>query len=323
MRIGNVQINRGPVFAPMAGVSDVAYRSICARMGAVLTYTEMVSALGLQYSPDRCSELRMRSPEETHCALQLFGDDPDVMARMGKKYGGDFDIIDVNMGCPAPKIVKNHQGSALMRDVDKASDIIKAMTDAIDRPITVKIRIGWDADNVNAVEFALAMEAAGAAAVAVHGRTRDQYYAGKADWNMIQQVKQALKVPVIGNGDIFRAEDAIAMEEVTGCDAVMVGRGAQGNPFLFRAIHERQQDQPVTPVDTDELIDVIVQHAQGLETLSGSRMMALKMRKHLCWYTKGAQDAAHLRQAAIKVGSMEDILDFLVLLRRNMPCKIL
>jgi len=297
-------------FAPMAGVSDAAYRGICSDYGANITYTEMVSALGIKYNPERCEEIRMRSPKEKICGMQLFGDDPKIMAKIAKEYQEPYDFIDVNMGCPAPKIVKNNQGSALMRNPELASDIIKAMTDAVDKPVTVKIRSGWSENKINAVEFAKKLEEAGAACVAVHGRHRQQFYAGKADLNIIKQVKRELKIPVIGNGDIFSAQDAVDMVELTKCDGVMVARGAQGNPFIFMQIRDMFNGEPQTQFTIEDKIKVVLEHSSALMEIYGEKMMALKMRKHLCWYSKGIKGAAELKKHAIKVETYEDIKNY-------------
>lgn len=302
--------NKLVTFAPMAGVSDVAYRGICSSFGAQITYTEMVSALGIKYNPERCTEIRMRSPLENVCALQLFGDDAKVMAKIAKEYSDIYDFVDVNMGCPAPKIVRNNQGSALMKNPQLAADIIKAMVDVLNKPVTVKIRTGWDENNINAVEFAKKLEEAGASCVAVHGRHRQQFYAGKADMDVIKQVKSALNIPVIGNGDIFCADDAINMIKATNCDGIMVARGAQGNPFIFEQINDLLDGQTPKEHSTQERVDVILEHASALQDVFGEKMMALKMRKHLCWYSKGIKDAYKLKKLAIEVTNFKDIERF-------------
>jgi len=293
--------NKLIAFAPMAGVSDAAYRGICAAYGADFTYTEMVSALGMHYNPERCKEIRMRNPKEKTCAIQIFGDDPKIMANIAKEYQDPYDFIDVNMGCPAPKIVRNNQGSALMKNPQLAADIIKAMVDSVDKPVTVKIRSGWDEKNINAVEFAKKLEEAGASCIAVHGRHRQQFYSGKADVNIIKKVKDELKIPVIGNGDIFNPEDAVNMINAANCDGVMIARGAQGNPFIFEQVRELLEGKVQRRHTLEEKINVIIEHANYLMDIFGEKMMALKMRKHLCWYSKGIHDASNLKKAAIKV----------------------
>lgn len=301
-------------FAPMAGVSDVVYRGICSKYGAKYTYTEMVSALGISYNPERGKELRMRDVSENICALQLFGSDPKVMAKIAKQYHHDYDFIDINMGCPAPKIIKNNQGAALMKSPQLASDIVKAMVDAIDKPITVKIRIGWDEQHINAVEFAKMLEKAGASSIAVHGRHRQQFYAGKVDLDMIAKVKQAVSIPVIGNGDIFCAQDAKTMIDKTNCDGIMVARGAQGNPFIFEQITDLLNGNSVKEYTIEERIKIILEHAKSLENIFGEKIMSLKMRKHLCWYSKGLRNSTQYKKIAIKVLSYNDIENFCELL---------
>ena len=297
-------------FAPMAGVSDVAYRGICASFGAQFTYTEMVSALGMKYNPERCTELRRRSPKEKVCGIQLFGDDPEVMSKIAKEHCEPYDFIDVNMGCPAPKIVKNNQGSALMKNPALAADIIKAMVDVVDKPVTAKIRTGWDAKTINAVELAKGLEQAGASCIAVHGRHRQQFYAGTADLSIIKEVKDELNIPVIGNGDIFHAEDAVNMIEKTNCDGIMAARGAQGNPFIFAQIDDLLNGRAPKEYSIKERVTVILEHSKALMNVFDEKMMALKMRKHLCWYTKGIKGASELKKIAIKVSNYNDIEDY-------------
>jgi len=302
-------------FAPMAGVSDVAYRGICASFGAQFTYTEMVSALGIHYNPTRATELRMRSPKEKVCTIQIFGDDPKIMAKIAKENHDIYDAVDINMGCPAPKIVKNNQGSALMKTPDLAADIVKAIVDAIDKPVTVKIRTGWNQNSINAVEFAKKLEDAGAACVAVHGRHRKQFYSGEADLSVIKDVVDELNIPVIGNGDIFEAEDAIDMMEQTGCDGIMAARGAQGNPFIFAQINDLLEGKQKREFSIDDRVDVILQHVRSLQSVFEEKMMALKMRKHLCWYTKGIKGASELKKKAIKVETYDDIYEYCQMLK--------
>lgn len=297
-------------FAPMAGVSDVAYRGICAHYGAQITYTEMVSALGIKYNPNICTQIRLRSPKENICAMQLFGDNPEIMAKIAKENHEIYDFIDINMGCPAPKIVKNNQGSALMKTPQLAADIVKAMVDAIDKPVTVKMRSGWDENSINAVEFAKALEEAGASCIAVHGRHRQQYYAGSVNLDIIRQVKEELCIPIIGNGDIFSPQDAIDMINTTNCDGVMVARCAQGNPFIFEQISDMLAGKEPREYPLSERIDVILQHASTLQEAFGEKLMALKMRKHLCWYSKGFKNATQHKKLAIKVESYKDIEDY-------------
>jgi nifR3 family TIM-barrel protein len=289
------------VLGPMAGITEAPFRAICKRMGAGLTCTEMVSATGLHYNPDSRISLSLLTfaAEETPCAVQLFGADPTVMAeqaaRIVERYGDDVALIDINMGCPVSKVVSKGEGSALMRTPELAAEIVSAMVSAVSVPVTVKFRSGWDDSSVTAVEFGLAMEAAGAAAITVHGRTREQFYKGKADWDVIARVKSAVSVPVIGSGDVFSADDAAAMLERTGVDAVMVARGAQGNPWIFaqcRALLD--SGVRLEPPGALERIEVALEHAAALVAFAGEERFA-RMRKHVGWYISGVPGATYVR----------------------------
>ncbi len=301
------------VLGPMAGVTEAPFRGICKRMGAALTYTEMISAKGLHYNPDaRVSrELLTFDPAEVPCGVQLFGSDPAIMADRAAwvyaEYGADVALIDINMGCPVTKVVSNGEGSALMRTPELAAEIVSGVAAAVAVPVTVKFRKGWDADAVNAVEFARVMEAAGAAALCVHGRTRQQFYAGVADWDLIAAVKAAVDVPVIGSGDVFSAEDARAMFDRTGVDAVMVARGAQGNPWIFRearALTERGETlSPPTPL---ERVDMAREHAKALVAFAGEHAVT-RMRKHIGWYIVGMPGARHVRERVNHVTSSAEL----------------
>lgn len=296
IQIGSFTPKNNIFLAPMAGVTDMPFRYLCAKMGAGLTYTEMVSAKGMVYNDRKTKELTQTHPVEAPCAVQLFGSEPDFLAKAAEGFNSrdDIAVIDLNMGCPAPKIVKNHEGCALMQNVELASNIIKAVAKASTKPITVKFRKGFDRHN--AVEFAKMAEESGAAAVAVHGRTRDQFYSGKADWEVIAQVKEAVSIPVIGNGDVFCPEHAVQMLRQTGCDAVMVGRGAQGNPWLFKRILHYIYHQELLPWPSDdEKFQVICEHYQMMVQLKGESTAVKEMRKHLAWYLKGMPGAARIR----------------------------
>jgi tRNA-dihydrouridine synthase B len=289
------------LLAPMAGITEAPFRGICKRMGAGLTYTEMVSAKGLHYNPDSrvSNALLTLSSNETPCGVQIFGAEPRIMAeqavRIVERYGDDVALVDINMGCPVTKVVSKGEGSALMRTPELAAQIVSAVSSAVDVPVTVKFRKGWDAHTVNAVEFAQLMEHSGAAALAVHGRTRSQFYRGRADWDTIASVKGVVGVPVIGSGDVFSAADAKAMLERTGVEAVMVARGAQGNPWIFaqsRAlIDEGVELQPPSAL---ERIDIAREHAAALVEMGGERAFA-RMRKHVAWYITGMPGAMHVR----------------------------
>lgn len=307
MKIATIEIPQGALLAPMAGVTDLPFRRICAQLGAALTYTEMVSAKGLLYSPDRSQSLLSGEGIAGPRALQIFGNEPQIMADMALRYGQQYDIIDVNMGCPVPKIVKAGQGSALMRQPDWAAQIVSTLVTVTGKPVTVKIRKGWDMEHVNAVEFALRMQDAGAAAVTVHGRTREQFYSGLADWDSIAAVKAALSVPVIGNGDVFVAEDALKLLRYTGCDAVMVGRGAQGNPWIFEQIQCALRGEEAIPPTLARRLAVARRHSEELCALKGEEIAVQEMRKQLSWYIKGVPQAARWRARLNALGRMEEI----------------
>lgn len=305
------------VLGPMAGITEAPFRGICKRMGAGLTYTEMVSAKGLHYNPDNAisRSLLTFSDEEVPCAVQLFGAEPELMAEQARgiveRYGADVAFIDINMGCPVTKVVAKGEGSALMRTPDLAARVVSAVVERCGVPVTVKIRSGWVADEVNAVEFARRMEDAGAAAIAVHGRTRSQFYHGKADWDVIAGVKSAVGVPVIGSGDVFSADDAIAMLERTGVDGVMVARGAQGNPWIFREARALiDRGEVLAPPSAFERIDMAREHAAALVEFAGERAFA-RMRKHVAWYIKGMPGATHMRDLAFEAESYPALDDLL------------
>jgi tRNA-dihydrouridine synthase B len=271
----------------------------------------MVSVQGLFYQPKKSLELIRRQDEGPHAA-QIFGADARLMGRIAKKYLMDFDIIDINMGCPAPKIVKSGAGSALMNTPQKAADIVAAVAEETGKPVTCKIRSGGDSESINAIEFAGALEKAGASLVTLHARTRDQYYSGQADWELIKKLKNALNIPVVGNGDVKNPEDAKKMMDYTGCDGVMVGRAAQGAPYIFRQIKDylttgRQTEKPPLEIRMADAFE----HAEGLSEQFGGKNAARMMRKHLAWYIKGERDAAQLRNMAVKVSSLAQIKEFI------------
>ncbi len=306
------------VLGPMAGITEAPFRGICKRMGAGLTYTEMISATGLHFNPDSevARSLLTFDPAEVPCAVQVFGADPDRMAvqsaRIVELHGERVAAIDVNMGCPVTKVVAKGEGSALMREPELAAAIVSAVTQSVyPTPVTVKIRSGWEADGINAPEFAKAMEAAGASAVAVHGRTRGQFYKGRADWDVIAQVKQAVSVPVIGSGDVFSADDALAMLERTGVDAVMVARGAQGNPWIFREARALiDRGERVAPPTPFERIDMAREHAAALLEFGGERSF-VRMRKHVAWYIAEMPGATFVRTRANHAGSYAELDELL------------
>lgn len=309
MKIGNVNIENNIFLAPMAGVTDRTFRSICRDWGAGLTYTEMVSAKGLFYKDKKTPELLSRAENEAPSAAQIFGSEPDIIeAVCGEALSFGADILDINMGCPAPKIVNNGDGSALLKDLELAGRVARAaVRGANGVPVTVKIRSGWDDSTINAVETAKLLEDCGVSAIAVHPRTRMMFYSGEADRSIIKAVKQAVAIPVIGNGDIFSAEDAVRMFDETGCDAVMVGRGAEGNPFIFRQIHELIETGRVSYFPTaKERLDAALVHARGICEEKGEERGIKEARKHFAWYIKGLPGASSLRVKLFNVSSLSE-----------------
>ena len=310
LTIGNVELRNNVILAPMAGVTDLPFRVLCKEQGAGLLCMEMVSAKAIYYGSKNTEELMKISPAEMPVSLQLFGSDADIMADMAKKIEEKpFAVLDINMGCPVPKVVNNGEGSALMKNPKLAEEIITKMVKAVKKPVTVKIRKGFDEAHLNAVEMAKIAEASGAAAVAVHGRTREQYYAGKADWDCIRAVKEAVKIPVIGNGDVTDALSAERLLKETGCDGVMVGRAAQGNPFIFREITEYLETGVIPPKPTPaEVRATIERHARMQMEEKGEYTGVRDMRTHLSWYTVGYPNSAKYRQMINSMETMEELL---------------
>lgn len=311
MKIGNVEIKGMAALAPMAGVTDRAFRELCVAFGASYVVGEMVSAKGISFNSERSKELMLLSENERPAAVQLFGSEPQTVAAAAvtaMEYKPD--IIDINMGCPAPKISGNGAGSALMKNPDLCGEIVEEVCKAVDVPITVKFRKGWDDKSVNAVEVAKICEQAGASAITVHGRTREQFYSGKADLDIIAEVKKAVNIPVIGNGDITNANDAAQMLEKTNCDMVMIGRGALGNPWIFREINAWLNDlRPMFPPSPAEKVTVILRHIQAMCDYKGEEIAMREARKHVGWYMKGFKNAAELRREAGYLKTYEELIE--------------
>lgn len=314
LKIGSVTLPNNLILAPMAGVTDLPFRLLCKEQGAGLLCMEMVSAKAILYKNRNTESLLEIDPRENPVSLQLFGSDPEIISSIAHQIENrPFDILDLNMGCPVPKIVNNGEGSALMKNPKLAGEIIKRTVRAIDKPVTVKIRKGFDDEHVNAVEMAKIAEEAGAAAVAVHGRTREQFYSGKADWDIIRQVKEAVSIPVIGNGDLLTAEDVIAMEEQTGCDGFMIARGAQGNPWIFQQIlHYFETGEHQEKPSLETVTKMILRHARMMLDFKGEYIGIREIRKHAAWYTAGYPNSARLRVAINNVESFEALEELLV-----------
>lgn len=313
-KIGNLTLENPFFLAPLAGITDAPFRKLCHNQGAALVYSEMVSAKGLWYKDSKSKDLLDTSIEEWPIAFQLFGSEPDIISDVITQIESlDNEIIDINMGCPVPKVVKNGEGSALMKTPELAAKIVEVVVSKSKKPVTVKTRIGWDEKSINIIEFARLMESAGAKAIAVHGRTREQYYSGKADWKAIADTKNAVSIPVIGSGDVLCAEDAVRMIDETGCDAVMIARGALGNPWIFReAIMLLEGAAPeeiaaFTPSVSDR-VQMFISHARDTTSVKGEYIAVREMRKHAGWYFKGIRGSAEFRGKVNKIETLAELI---------------
>ncbi len=313
LQIGNVKLENDLILGPMAGVTDLPFRLLCKEQGAGLLCMEMVSAKGIMYNNKNTKFLLTIDERERPVSLQLFGSDADIISEQAKRIEElPFDILDINMGCPVPKIVNNGDGSALMKNPLLAGEIIEKTARAIQKPVTVKIRKGFDEEHINTVEMAHIAQESGAAAIAVHGRTREQYYSGKADWEIIRKVKEAVKIPVIGNGDVWTPQDAIDMRKQTGCDGVMIGRGAQGNPWIFKQIlHYEQTGELLEKPSPQEVTEMILRHAKMQMEFKGEYTGMREIRKHAAWYTAGYKNSAKLRGKINETETYEELKELL------------
>lgn len=316
MKIGNVVLENNVVLAPMAGITDTAFRQICKEYGAGLVYSEMVSCKGMYYNDKKTEELLEIDDIERPIAVQIFGSDPEIMKSVVYNTinsRDNIDILDINMGCPAPKIVKNGDGSALMKDPKLIEKIVRAVVEVSNKPITVKIRKGWDEENINAIEVAKIIENSGAAAIAIHGRTREEFYSGNADWDIIKKVKENISIPVIGNGDIFYGEDAKRMIEYTKCDAVMIGRGCRGNPWIFNNTVNLLNNNEILEEPTDIMkIEMCIKHLELLCKFKRKDIAVKEMRKHIGWYVKGMKNSTDIRVKVNKINNKNELEEVLL-----------
>ena len=310
MKIGNVQLDNEVFLSPMAGVTDLPFRTICKEKGCGMLYTEMINAKALCYDDENTKKMLRMEKDEHPVAVQIFGSDPEFMGKAAaimNEYPNE--ILDINMGCPAPKVIKNGDGSALMRNPKLAAEVLSSVVKNSKKPVTLKIRKGWDDDSVNAVEIAKIAEECGISALAIHGRTREQFYSGKADWDIIAEIKQAINIPVIGNGDVFEVQDAVNMLEKTKCDAIMIGRGAQGNPWIFNRINHYMKTGEILPEPTlEEKITTAINHMNLAVAEHGDYVAVREMRKHIGWYLKGLKNSAKYRDQINKITDYKEVI---------------
>ena len=313
MKIGNVQLDNEVFLSPMAGVTDLPFRTICKEKGCGMLYTEMINAKALCYDDENTKKMLRMEKDEHPVAVQIFGSDPEFMGKAAaimNEYPNE--ILDINMGCPAPKVIKNGDGSALMRNPKLAGEVLSAVVKNSTKPVTLKIRKGWDDDCVNAVEIAKIAEESGISALAIHGRTREQFYSGKADWDIIAEIKQTINIPVIGNGDVFEVQDAANMLEKTKCDAIMIGRGSQGNPWIFNRINHYMKTGEILPEPTlEEKMTTAIKHINLAVAEHGEYVAVREMRKHIGWYLKGLKNSAKYRDKINKITDYKEVIAML------------